>query len=132
MEKKSDHPEPIEHFEFGKFIIRGEEHSGGGEQRIGAGKDIRMIGLKVTRWKERKGHELLAEQVTGVFDQQIEVLVIGNGAGQLLRVSPEVIDAIRRRGISEVIVAATPEACEVFNRLYQQGKRVALLAHGTC
>lgn len=134
MEKKHEqHGEwPIEHFEFGQFIICGEEHSGGGGKRKGAGKDIRLIGEKVTSWKERKGHVLLPEQVTGVFRKGIEVLVIGNGEDQALQVSEKVLESIRARGIGEVIVAATPQACSVYNRLHNAGKKAALLAHGTC
>ena len=49
---------PIEHFSWGKFIIKGEEHSKTGMGKIGAGKDIRLIGLKISKWKERDGHIL--------------------------------------------------------------------------
>jgi hypothetical protein len=36
---------PIEHFSWGKFIICGKEHSKL-DEKIGVGKDIRLIGKK--------------------------------------------------------------------------------------
>jgi len=43
-----------------------------------------------------------------------------------------VIETAHEHGIKEVIVEATPDACKRYNKLYGKGKRVALLAHGTC
>ncbi len=123
---------PIEHFSWARFVIAGQEHSQSEEERVGKGKDIRLIGREVTRWKERKGHKLTPEMITGVYDQEIEVLVIGIGVDGLIEVPPKVKRAIEERGISTLILKRTPEACRTYNRLFHEGRRVALLAHGTC
>ncbi|MBI5092479.1 MAG: hypothetical protein HZB26_08545 [Candidatus Hydrogenedentes bacterium] len=60
---------PIEQFSWGRFIICGEEQSQSETGRIGAGKDIRVIGKEVTRWKEREGHRLKKRMITGVGDK---------------------------------------------------------------
>ncbi|HEY9077861.1 MAG TPA: Mth938-like domain-containing protein [Anaerolineaceae bacterium] len=129
MGKFYDPRGPIEAYEFGKFIIRGEEHS---DQEKGVGKDIRLIGDKVTRWKERKGHRLYPQMITGVDQPGLEILIIGTGHDALLEVPKEVIDHIKQIGIHEVICLSTMDACQMYNQLFHAGKKIALLAHGTC
>ena len=123
---------PIERFSWGIFVIRGEKHGEGGEGRIGAGKDIRLIGEEVTRWKDRKGHRLKKSMITGVYDKDIETLVIGTGVAGAVEVPGKVQRAVADHGIGELVIEPTPKACGIYNRLHRKGKRVALLAHGTC
>ncbi len=123
---------PIESFSFGRFVILGKEHSGRGDERVGKGKDIRMIGKKVERWKEREGHVLDRSSVAGVLDRDVRVVVIGNGESGMLAVPEEVVGFLLKNGIERVVVLRTPEACREYNRLYREGEKVALLAHGTC
>lgn len=127
----SDPAGPIEHFSWGRFVICGKEHSRQ-ETKLGVGKDIRLIQQDVTEWKERKGHLLTLEMITGVWEQKIEILVIGNGVNGALECPASVIQGIQARENIQVVIAKTPQACELYNRLYKLGKRVALLAHGTC
>ena len=128
-----DDPEgPIEHFEWGKFIVCGTAHSGSHDEKVGAGKDIRLIGREVTPWRERKGHRLTPAMITGVFDQGIEVLIIGIGVAGAIECPDDVKTSIRTHGIRELILERTPEACKTYNTMIREGKRVALLAHGTC
>jgi hypothetical protein len=114
------------------FEVRGEVHARTESGKIGVGKDIRVIADEVTAWKERKGHRLTPAMITGVFGKGLQTLVIGIGASGAIDCSAELIEFIRERGIGSVIVQRTPEACETYNRLYEQGIRVALLAHATC
>lgn len=123
---------PIEHYSWGRFQIDGKEHADSGEARVGEGKDIQLVGREVTRWKERKGHLLDKSMVKPILEEDISILVIGNGANGALVVPQEVVDYLMKKGLKEVIVRKTPEACSVYNKLYHQGKKVALLAHGTC
>jgi len=123
---------PIEHFSWARFVIRGAEHAYTETGEVGAGKDIRIVGDTVSAWKERKGHKLEPGMITGVYDQNIEVLVIGNGVRGLVEVTKKTRQAIAEHGIARLIVDKTPEACRTYNELYRQGMRVALLAHGTC
>jgi hypothetical protein len=123
---------PIEQFSWGKYIICGIEHSDSEKGKIGVGKDICLIGQEVTEWHERKGHRLTHSMITGIYEQGIEVLIIGIGVDGAVECPKEVIKGIREKGISKVILARTPDACKEYNSLFHQGKRVALLAHGTC
>ena len=123
---------PIEQFSWGKFVICGKAHFKGYEGRVGAGKDIRLVGQEVTPWKERKGHRLKRSMITGVYDRDLDVLVIGNGVDGLVEVPHKVRRDIAAHGIPKLIVTPTPDACQRYNQLHREGKRVGLLAHGTC
>jgi hypothetical protein len=119
---------PIEHFSWGVFTIDGEEHS----STAGVGKDIRLIGEDVSAWGERKGHKLKRSMITGVYERDVEVLVIGVGVHGAIDCAEKVRTAIREHGIPELILQPTPQACGTYNELFHQGQKVALLAHGTC
>jgi len=119
---------PIERFSWGTFVIDGQEHS----MTVGVGKDIRLIGEDVSAWRERKGHKLKRSMITGVYEQGVDVLVIGIGVHGAIACPEKVREAIRDHGISELILQPTPQACATYNELFHQGKKVALLAHGTC
>jgi hypothetical protein len=122
---------PIEHYSWGRFVVCGEEHGKVSGKKVGRGKDIRIIGREVSKWKEREGHLLAPSMITGVFEQGIEVLILGTGANGLVECPDEVVRKIEDRGV-EVVLRNTPEACALYNELYHAGRRVALLAHGTC
>jgi hypothetical protein len=122
----------VEWVAWGTFRVNGEEHGKTELGKVGVGKDIRVVGGKVSAWNERKGHLLTPEMITGVHGQRIEVLVIGIGAHGMIDCPAEVEAAIHAEGIGELILAPTPEACERYNALVAAGRRAALLAHGTC
>ncbi len=123
---------PIEEVSFGKFVVLGVEHSTEGSQKKGSGKDIRMIGEEVSEWLERRGHVLNPQMITGVYEKDVCILIIGTGHDGALEVSGETIDEIRAHGINEVIVEKTPNACKRYNEYYVKGYKIAMLAHGTC
>lgn len=123
---------PIEHFSWGRFIVSGSLHTKTPEGKSGKGKDIRIIDTEVTKWKEREGHLLDSDMITGVFDKGIKVLIIGIGVNGMIECPEKVIKKIQKKGIQEVILKKTPDACKLYNRLFHKGKKVALLAHGTC
>jgi hypothetical protein len=56
-------------------VINGNEHS----TTRGVGKDLRLVGEDVSAWRERKGHKLKRSMITGVYDREVDVLVIGIG-----------------------------------------------------
>ncbi len=128
----SSHTGPVAWVAWGTFSVNGELHGKTEDGKVGAGKDIRVIGERVTAWKERKGHLLTPEMITGVYGQNIEVLVIGIGAQGMIECPTEVEAAIRAEGIAELFLEPTPAACERYNELLRSGRRAALLAHGTC
>jgi hypothetical protein len=123
-----DDPEgPIEHFSWGSFVINGQEHS----PTAGVGKDIRLIGDDVSAWSERQGHRLKKSMITGIYNSDIDVLVLGLGVHGRIKCPGKVRREIKQHGLT-LIAEPTPEACRVYNEQYRAGKNVALLAHGTC
>jgi len=124
---------PIEVFSWGRFVIRGEEHTKQPDGSLkGAGKDICLSGETVLPWKERKGHLLTPEMVHCALRFAPDTMIIGNGVYGAVEVPPAVRETLLEHGIKEVIVRKTPEACELYNQLFLKGEKVLLLAHGTC
>lgn len=112
----------VEEVRWGCFRISGKEFQ----------KDIRCVGLEPSPWTDRRGHILEEAMITGIWNNDIEILVIGLGIDGALQCPKEVQDRLRERGIHEIVVAPTIEACRMYNSYVRSGKRVALLAHGTC
>ena len=83
-------------------------------------------------WEAREGHKLKTAMIGMVLGQHLDVLVIGVGVNGRIKVPEKTIEKAYQDGIREVIVEKTPDACRVYNDLVRSGKRVALLAHGTC
>lgn len=123
---------PIQHFSWARFVIRGGEHAGSDDRQTDIGKDIRLVGNQVTAWKERQGHRLKPSMLTGIYQYDVQVLIIGTGVYGRLKCPDKVKQAILEQGIGTVILQRTPDACRTYNVLFRQGVRVALLAHGTC
>jgi hypothetical protein len=128
----TDRRGPIEEFTWGSFRIQGKLHAGKGAFKKGVGKDIRLVGEQVSAWKERKGHLLEKDMITGVLGEGVEVLILGLGVHEALECPEYVATYIQQAGIPQVIKESTPNACRLYNDLYHQGKKIALLAHGTC
>jgi hypothetical protein len=129
MDEFSDPEGPIEEFTWGRFVVLKQVHSDQGE---GVGKDIRLVGSTISEWKERKGHSLTSRMITGVLDQDIDILILGIGVDSMIEVPEDTRQYIHDHGISRLILLPTPKACKKYNELYREGRNVALLAHGTC
>lgn len=125
----TDSEGPIERFEWGIFQIGGQVHSAAGQ---GVGKDICIVGGRVSAWKEREGHRLTPKMVRPALGPEVKILVIGNGVNGAIRVTDKTRQVAKAAGVEELIIEKTPKACQVYNRLTREGKAVALLAHGTC
>ncbi|MHB2154878.1 Mth938-like domain-containing protein [Calditrichota bacterium GD2] len=123
---------PIEEVSWGKFVIGGRAHFKNSDGTLtGAGKDICLIGKMLSPWRERKGHLLTQDMVRRVASADVDTVIIGNGFDGALQVPDEVKNFLEENG-KTVIIEKTPQACERFNRMFRQGAKVALLAHGTC
>ena len=87
---------------------------------------------RVQPWSARKGHRLKPSMVDCVLGKHVDILVIGNGVNGAIKITKKTRKAIKAAGIAELVVEKTPQACATYNRLAREGRRVALLAHGTC
>ena len=128
-----DEKGPIEAFTFGCFTINKELHSEDeAGHTTGVGKDICLTRDGITAWKERKGHELSRKMLKQALDYMPDYLIIGCGAQGRLVCPDDVMHYLHKHGIEQVLAVPTAEACAEYNRAFQQGRRVMLLAHGTC
>lgn len=118
---------PISHFEWGCYTINGQEHS----PEQGVGKDILLSKEGVSAWHERKGHTLKPKMIQRALALQPEVLIIGCGVNGALKVGKKVHREAEEAGV-RLVVLKTPDACREYNRLFREGEKVVLLAHGTC
>jgi len=87
-------------------------------------------GVRGNWWRER-GHSLSVADLAEVFEAAPEVLVVGTGAHEMMRVPEETRRAVEEAGI-EIIVERTAEAARRYNTLATEGRRVAGAFHLTC
>ena len=111
----------IDSYRFGEITVGDTEYS----------SDVIIIPNGVSSWWRRKGHELCRDDLEeAISSSQPEVVVIGSGNSEGMAVPSQTRHWLESEGI-EVIVAATGEACDTYNRLCGSRKVVAAL-HLTC
>jgi hypothetical protein len=108
----------IEHYSFGKIVIDGREYT----------SDVLIIENEVHSWWRAEGHVLNPEDLTEIFSEDIDTLVVGTGASGLLKVPEKTEKYIRSKDIT-LIVQETGEAVKKFNSI--TGKKAAAF-HLTC
>lgn len=112
----------IEHFEFGKMIIKGQVFN----------SDLKIINGKVVdNWWRKQGHLVVLEDVEEILASQPEIIVIGQGSPGLLKVDSGLKALFRRRGI-KLIEEPTPKAMLTFNQLVKARCKVDAGFHLTC
>ena len=111
----------IEAYQFGRITIDGQTYT----------RDLIICpdGIRPDWWRV-EGHSLRPEDLEAVIGLQPEVLIVGCGRDDRLRVPQETRSWIRQRGI-ELIELPTGEACDRYNELAGQSKVIAGL-HLTC
>jgi hypothetical protein len=82
------------------------------------------------RWRRKEGHLLQLEDLGEALVDKPEVLIVGTGAQECMKVAPEVVAATRAEGI-ELLEFDTRTACQTFNHLHGKRRIVAVL-HLTC
>jgi hypothetical protein len=110
----------IESYSFGKIVIKGEEY-----------EDIKIIGEKIIPWHCVEHHTVTEQDILDLFEENPDYIIIGTGASGLVYVKSEAIQAIEKKNI-KLIIENTKKACEEFNRLKQENKKVNALLHSTC
>ena len=111
----------IDSYDFGRIVIDGK----------GYNTDLIVFSDKVRDgWWRKEGHRLHIEDLRDVLEVKPEVLVVGTGYSDLMKIPPETRRYVESEGI-EFLAQKTAEACETFNRLAKSRKVVAAL-HLTC
>lgn len=109
-------------YRFGRVVVDGAEYTG----------DLIVFPDRVeSGWWRVEGHRLRVEDLKDVLVFEPEVLVVGTGAFGLMKVTDEVEKALAERGI-QLVARKTADACNVYNELVREGKRVVAALHLTC
>jgi len=111
----------IEHYEFGEFIVDGKKYK----------SNIVLKGSEAKEGKYLPGHQLRIDDFLPLIAYKPEIIIIGTGAYGAVKVPKEIIDYIEKRKI-KVVIEKTGKACETYNSLIKEGKRVAAFLHNTC
>ena len=93
-------------------------------------RDVIVLPSRVVpEWWRVEGHSLCLQDLAGVLDELPKHLIVGTGHDAQMRPQPEVLDALRERGI-EVEVLPTGEAVHRYGEL--NPAVVAAALHLTC
>ena len=114
----------IDSYEFGTMVINGKRYV----------SDVIVFPDRVLDgWWRKGGHRLHIDDLKEVLnaEPQPEVLVIGTGYSGLMKVSNDVEEALRSRGI-QITVQPTEQACQTLNKLLKSGRRAVAAFHLTC
>ena len=84
----------------------------------------------IDNWWRREGHQLCLTDIAEAMAEKPDVLIVGTGALGLIKVPPEVKQAVEAQGI-ELIATVTDKACHTYKQLCQSRRVVAAL-HITC
>jgi hypothetical protein len=82
-------------------------------------------------WWRKEGHRLQVEDLSDVLSDPPEILVIGKGASGRMSVDPKVFEALSKSNV-QIVAEPTSKACDRFNELQKQGRRVVAALHLTC
>jgi hypothetical protein len=111
----------IDSYNFGQIVINGRKYT----------SDVIIFPDRVQgNWWRDESHRLTLKDISGIIDENPEILLVGTGNSGLMRVLPEVEREAEARGI-QLIVQPTGDACEIYNQL-SQTQRVAAALHLTC
>lgn len=111
----------IESYSFGKFVIAGKEYK----------SNIKLFDKEVHEYKHLPEHKIAIDDLADLIAYNPKYIIIGTGAYGVIKISKEISDYIQKRGIN-LIVQKTGEACQTYNALLKEGKKVAALLHNTC
>ncbi len=114
-------------YSFGRITIQGRTFT---RDLIVLGESGEVKFLNTSWWRE-EGHELRISDLFEAILESPEVIVIGTGANQRMKVLPEVYDELKKRGI-RLIELPTGEALEEFKRYLDKGIKVIGAFHLTC
>jgi hypothetical protein len=112
----------ITDFSFGKIVVNGKTYT----------DDIKIVnGQVISDWWRKKGHRVDIEDITDVLEAEPDILVIGKGSPGLMKTSAPLREKLATHNIG-LIEKKTSKAIEVFNKLFQEGRKVAAGLHVSC
>ena len=112
----------IQSYHFGHIQIDGKAYR----------DDVKLVGDKVVpSWWRSRGHLVEPNDVKDLLSADAEVCIFGTGAYGAMRVSEAVKSAFEARGV-KVLAERTESACNTYNRLTKQGKKIVAGFHLSC
>ena len=112
----------IEKFTFGSITVDGQEY----------GNDLIILPPRIiSSWWRREGHRLCVDDLGEVIAFKPDSLVVGSGVSNMLQVPPSTIRDLESAG-TRVEILPTQEAVGRFNKLMEEGEKVAAALHITC
>ena len=112
----------IEAYRFGTIEIDGKVYR----------DDVKLVGDRVVpSWWRSRGHLVEPKDVKDLLSTDATVCVFGTGAYGAMRVSEAVRSAFEDRGVT-VLMERTESACDTYNRLTKEGKKVVGGFHLSC
>ncbi|MFB6076347.1 MAG: Mth938-like domain-containing protein [Candidatus Aenigmatarchaeota archaeon] len=111
----------IEDYSFGKIEINGKKFT----------EDVIIYPDRLeSEWWRKKGHELNPRDISEILEYGPDVLVVGTGSSERMKV-PENIEKLLKEHDIELVKEKTSKAIESYNELRGKRKVVAAL-HLTC
>ena len=112
----------ITDFSFGKIVVNGKTYS----------DDIKIVrGRVISDWWRKRGHRVDVEDIADILESEPDTVVIGKGSPGLMKTSNHLRESLVAHNIV-LIEKKTSKAIEVFNKLFQEGRKVAAGLHITC
>jgi len=112
----------IEDYSFGKIRVDGRPYAA----------DLILYPDRVEEnWWRKQGHYLQVDDLSGLAGIPCDALVIGTGAHGAMKVAKEVDNWLKGQGIRWE-AHPTGKACERYNALVGEGKKVVAALHLTC
>jgi hypothetical protein len=105
----------ITDFAFGKIVVNGKTYS----------DDIKIVRAQViSGWWRKSGHRVDVEDIADILESGPDIVVIGKGSPGLMKTSAHLRESMVANNIV-LIEKKTAKAIEVFNKLFQEGRKVA-------
>lgn len=112
----------IEKYTSGRIIINNKTYH----------QDLKIIqGQVVDNWWRKTGHQVDVNDMKDVLNASPNIIVIGTGYAENMRVSKDLTSEIRQRDI-KLVAEDAYKAVQTFNDLFSKGKNVSGAFHLTC
>ncbi len=112
----------ITDFSFGRIVANGQTYN----------TDIKIVrDTLVPDWWRKNGHTVEIEDMQDALNTELEILVIGKGQPGYMQAANTLRQHLAEKNI-KLIEEPTARAIETFNRLYNEGKKVAGGFHVGC
>ena len=112
----------IKSYDFGRIEIDGKAYT----------SDVIIYEDHVkSSWWRKEGHYLQTEDIEEILNAKPDIVIIGTGKFDTMKISSDVKKELDSRGI-RAIYAITDEACKRHNEMSGSGKKVVTALHLTC